>query len=77
MSEERDGATRDAPNNLPIVRPGDLVEGGESTRAVHAPRPPAPDQQPLGLPTYRTTAFRFDTAQDYADVLGDRRSGYS
>jgi cystathionine beta-lyase/cystathionine gamma-synthase len=31
----------------------------------------------MGLPTYRTSAFRFDTAQDYADVLGDRSAGYS
>lgn len=31
----------------------------------------------MGLPTYRTSAFVFDTAQDYADVLGDRRPGYS
>jgi O-acetylhomoserine/O-acetylserine sulfhydrylase-like pyridoxal-dependent enzyme len=29
------------------------------------------------LPTYRTSAFIFDTAQDYTDVLGDRRPGYS
>jgi O-acetylhomoserine/O-acetylserine sulfhydrylase-like pyridoxal-dependent enzyme len=67
----------DRPSNLPIVEPDDASAGGESTRAVHTPRPPAPAQQPLGLPTYRTTAFRFDTAADYADVLGDRRAGYS
>ena len=44
---------------------------------MHAPRPAPPPQQPLGLPTYRTSAFAFDTAQDYADVLGDRAPGYS
>lgn len=31
----------------------------------------------MGLPTYRTSAFVFETAQDYADVLGDQTSGYS
>ncbi|MDQ1695576.1 MAG: O-acetylhomoserine (thiol)-lyase [Frankiaceae bacterium] len=69
------------PLNLPIAVPsGDTDEGfgwGEGTRAVHTPRPGPPLQQPLGLPTYRTSAFRFDTAQDYADVLGDRSPGYS
>jgi len=64
-------------HNLPIVEGGAGASRGENTRAVHAPRPPAPAQPPLGLPTYRTAAFRFDTAEDYADVLGDRSSGYS
>jgi O-acetylhomoserine/O-acetylserine sulfhydrylase-like pyridoxal-dependent enzyme len=64
------------PLNLPIVQPGG-THGGEGTRAVHLPRPQPPAQQPLGLPAYRTSAFVFDTAQDYADVLGDRQPGYS
>src|SRR3954471_14396923 len=67
----------DEPLNLPIVEPGGERDRGESTRAAHPPRAAAPAQQPLGLPTYRTTAFRFDTAQQYADVLGDRADGYS
>jgi O-acetylhomoserine/O-acetylserine sulfhydrylase-like pyridoxal-dependent enzyme len=62
--------------NLPVVPPSG-GDDGESTRAVHGPRPAPPAQQPLGLPTYRTSAFVFDTAQDYADVLGDRAPGYS
>lgn len=69
MSDER--------HNLPIVQPGGDRDRGESTRAVHAPSLPPPEQPPLGLPIYRTTAFRFDTAQQYADVLGDREAGYS
>src|SRR4051812_6884126 len=70
MSEEQ------RPRNLPIVEPtsGDC---GEATRAVHGPRPGPPPQQPMGLPTYRTSAFFFETAQDYTDVLGDRKAGYS
>ncbi|MDQ1679654.1 MAG: hypothetical protein QOI42_513 [Frankiaceae bacterium] len=70
------------PLNLPTVQPAPANptgdgRRGESTRAVHGPRPPAPPQEPMGLPTYRTAAFRFETAQDYADVLGDRKPGYS
>ncbi len=46
------------------------------TRAVHPPDPPVPHERPVGLPTYRTSAFEFDTAQQYADVLGNRAPGY-
>jgi cystathionine gamma-synthase/O-acetylhomoserine (thiol)-lyase len=50
---------------------------GEHTRAVHTPAPPVPEQEPLGLPVYRTAAWAFETADDYRDVLGDVRPGYS
>jgi cystathionine beta-lyase/cystathionine gamma-synthase len=33
--------------------------------------------RPLGLPVVRTSAFAFDTAGDYADILGGRTPGYS
>jgi O-acetylhomoserine/O-acetylserine sulfhydrylase-like pyridoxal-dependent enzyme len=66
----------DAPHNLPILQPAD-GGGSEGTRAVHAPRPDFSQVRALGLPTYRTTAFEFDTAQDYADVLSDRAAGYT
>lgn len=46
------------------------------TRAVHLPEPVVPAERPIGLPTYRTSAFVFDTAEDYADVLGNRKPGY-
>src|SRR3954471_16034261 len=71
MSDEKQ-----RPLNLPIVEPSGAA-GGEGTRAVHLPRPAPPAQQPLGLPAYRTSAFGFDTAQAYSDVLGDRSPGYS
>ncbi len=35
-----------------------------------------PAQLPVGLPVYRTAVYRFDTMQDYADVLGGRTAGY-
>ncbi|MQA98044.1 MAG: aminotransferase class I/II-fold pyridoxal phosphate-dependent enzyme [Streptosporangiales bacterium] len=50
---------------------------GEYTRAVHLPDPPSFTQQPIGLPVYRSAAFRFESSKEYADVLGDRRPGYS
>jgi cystathionine beta-lyase/cystathionine gamma-synthase len=67
----------DHPNNLPVVEPGDGAAHGEGTRAVHTPRTEPPAQEPVGLPTYRSSTFRFATAQDYADVLGDRAAGYT
>ena len=75
MSDESPDSGR-LPSNLPVVHPA-RTDSGENTRAVHGPRPEPPAQQPMGLPTYRTSAFRFDTAQEYADVLGDRVAGYS
>ena len=50
---------------------------GENTRAVHLPPPPEPAQRPLGTPVYRTAAFAFGTAEEYAAVLNDRVPGYS
>lgn len=46
------------------------------TKAVHLPDAPVPNERPIGLPVYRTSAFVFDTAEDYADVLGNRKPGY-
>jgi O-acetylhomoserine/O-acetylserine sulfhydrylase-like pyridoxal-dependent enzyme len=65
------------PLNVPIVDPAGSLPYSENTRAVHSPRPDFADVRSLGLPTYRTTAFEFDQTQDYADVLGDRKPGYS
>ena len=46
------------------------------TRAVHLPEPVVPNERPVGLPTYRTSAFVFDSAEEYSDVLGNRTPGY-
>ncbi|MCW2606052.1 MAG: Cystathionine gamma-lyase [Frankiales bacterium] len=53
------------------------MTSGESTRAVHGPAFPSFPQAPLGLPVYRTAAFAFDSAADYAEVMGGRAPGYS
>ena len=50
---------------------------GEHTRAVHSPDAPRLEQVPLGLPVYRSAAFRFGSAQEYADLLSGARKGYS
>lgn len=53
-----------------------MSEYGEHTRAVHTPPFVPPKQRPMGLPVYRTAVFGFESAQEYADVLGDRTPGY-
>lgn len=55
----------------------DAAKYGEATRAVHTPPAAVPAQRPLGLPVYRTAAFAFESAQEYADILNDRVPGYS
>ena len=50
---------------------------GEHTRAVHTPAPPRLEQTPMGLPVHRTAAFSFRSAQEAADLLGERVPGYS
>ena len=48
-----------------------------STRAVHAPRAPDVVEQPGSVPLYQTSTFRFPTSDDFADVINDRRPGYT
>jgi cystathionine beta-lyase/cystathionine gamma-synthase len=52
-------------------------QAGENTRAVHLPDTPAPLQQPLGTPIYRTAAFSFGSAEEYRAVLNDEVPGYT
>jgi O-acetylhomoserine/O-acetylserine sulfhydrylase-like pyridoxal-dependent enzyme len=47
-----------------------------STRTVHLPDPPVPQQRPVGTPVYRTSTYEFESMTDYADVLGGRADGY-
>ena len=49
---------------------------GFSTRAVHAARTPPVEQEPSSVPLYQTSTWRFDTSEDYAEVINFRRPGY-
>ncbi len=49
---------------------------GFATRAVHGARLPGVEQVPASLPIYQTATWRFDTSEDYADVISFRRHGY-
>jgi O-acetylhomoserine/O-acetylserine sulfhydrylase-like pyridoxal-dependent enzyme len=65
------------PVNLPIVDPSETTAYSENTRAVHTPRPDFATVRAVGLPTYRSSTFQFDRTEEYADVLGDRKPGYT
>jgi cystathionine beta-lyase/cystathionine gamma-synthase len=49
---------------------------GFGTRAVHGARTPPVEQTPSSVPIYQTSTWRFDTSEDYAEVIGFRRPGY-
>jgi cystathionine beta-lyase/cystathionine gamma-synthase len=49
---------------------------GFSTRAVHSPRAPSTGQQPSSVPIYESSTWRFDTSEDYAEVIAFRKPGF-
>jgi methionine-gamma-lyase len=49
---------------------------GFSTRAVHSPKAPQVEQQPSSVPIYESSTWRFDTSEDYADVISFRKPGF-
>jgi methionine-gamma-lyase len=55
---------------------GEERRRGFATRAVHGARSPDVDQIPSSVPIYLTSTWRFDTSEDYADVISFRRHGY-
>src|SRR3954447_15234769 len=67
--------------SIPLVRDGVSRDGaddhGEGTRAVHLPPLPPLESEPLALPVIRSSTFAFETAEEYADVLGGRQPGFS
>lgn len=58
----------------PMRGPGPR-RAGENTRSVHLPPPPSPAQQPLTTPIYRTSAFAFSSATEYAAAPADSAPG--
>jgi len=51
-------------------------ERGFTTRAVHGARIPDVEQTRASVPIYQTSSWRFDSSEDYADVISFRRRGY-
>src|SRR5207302_9156033 len=49
---------------------------GFSTRAVHSAKAPPVEQQPSSVPIYETSTWRFETSEEYAEVISFRRPGY-
>jgi methionine-gamma-lyase len=49
---------------------------GFATRAVHCGVAPHVDQTPSSVPIYQTSTWRFDSSEDYADVISFRKPGY-
>ncbi|MDP9343464.1 MAG: aminotransferase class I/II-fold pyridoxal phosphate-dependent enzyme [Actinomycetota bacterium] len=49
---------------------------GFATRAIHGARTPPVEQDPASVPIYQTSTWRFDTSEDYAEVINFRRHGY-
>ncbi len=55
---------------------GEHRKRGFATRLAHGARVPDVDQTPSSVPIYQTSTWRFDTSEDYADVISFRRHGY-
>jgi methionine-gamma-lyase len=49
---------------------------GFATRAVHGTGAPVPDEAPLAVPIWQTSAFAFDDADRFAHVLRQPRQGF-
>jgi len=49
---------------------------GFSTRAVHSAKAPPVEQQPSSVPIYQSSTWRFETSEDYAEVISFRKPGY-
>jgi cystathionine beta-lyase/cystathionine gamma-synthase len=52
-------------------------EEGFSTRAIHGAQVPEVRQIPASVPIYQTATWRFETQEEYAEVLAFERPGHS
>ena len=53
-----------------------LSGAGFSTRAVHRAKSPPVSQQSSSVPLYQTSTWRFESLDDFAEVIGDHQPGY-
>ncbi|MBO0892998.1 MAG: aminotransferase class I/II-fold pyridoxal phosphate-dependent enzyme [Acidimicrobiales bacterium] len=49
---------------------------GFSTRAIHRAVTPEVSQQPSSVPLYQTSTWRFESLDDFAEVIGEQRPGF-
>jgi len=52
-------------------------EQGFSTRAIHAGEAPPETQRPVSAPIWLTAHYAYDSLEEYADIMQERRPGYS
>jgi len=55
----------------------DRDEQGFSTRAIHAGEAPPETQRPVSAPIWLTAHYGYDSLEEYADIMQERRPGYS
>ena len=55
----------------------DDTEQGFSTRAIHAGEAPPETQRPVSAPIWLTAHYAYDSLEEYADIMQERRPGYS
>lgn len=49
---------------------------GFATRAIHRARVPPVAQEPSSVPLYQTSTWRFETSEDFAEMIEFRRPGF-
>ena len=52
-------------------------EQGFSTRAIHAGEAAPETQRPVSVPIWLTAHYGYDSLEEYADIMQERRPGYS
>src|SRR5919205_3833105 len=50
--------------------------GSFATRAIHGADAARVEQRPASVPIYQTATWRFDAADEFADVMQGRRRGF-
>ena len=59
------------------MEPSGDEEQGFSTRAIHAGEAPPETQRPVSVPIWLTAHYGYDSLEEYADIMQERRPGYS
>lgn len=54
-----------------------MTERGFATRAIHSAKAPPTTQQPASVPIFQSATWRFDSSEEFADVLNLVRPGHA